>query len=68
MRRGILTAQELCASCQERIKKTKSLNMYVTETMSEEVHKQAEVSHLAYKKGGSFISLKILRCIIMCVK
>ncbi|XP_059169821.1 glutamyl-tRNA(Gln) amidotransferase subunit A, mitochondrial-like [Physella acuta] len=51
MRKGILTAQELCVSCQEKIKKTKSLNMYVTETRSEEVHKQAELSHLAYKKG-----------------
>ncbi|XP_005097709.1 glutamyl-tRNA(Gln) amidotransferase subunit A, mitochondrial isoform X2 [Aplysia californica] len=53
MRKGLLSVEELCKKCQDILKKTRVLNMYVNETDPEQLSKNLQASSQAYAQEAA---------------
>ncbi|KAH9525219.1 Glu-AdT subunit A [Bulinus truncatus] len=51
LKKGLTSVQEICQACQQRIHKTKKLNLYISETQNKDLKQQIESSEQAYVKG-----------------
>lgn len=60
-----MTVKEICHACQQRLEKTRKLNIFISETQSEDLLRQIQSSEQAYVKGYSsfflFLELVILK-------
>ncbi|CAG5135821.1 unnamed protein product [Candidula unifasciata] len=53
LRKGSLTAQEVCHNCLQKLKYTRNLNIYVTEVQQDSILNAAESSAQAYRQGSA---------------
>lgn len=51
LRKGSLTAQELCHNCLQKLKYTRNLNIYITEIQQDAILTAAESSTQSYRQG-----------------
>ena len=52
LKKGIISAEELCKRCQDAIVKTRNLNIYIEETATNVLKDNARVSTSLYAKGN----------------
>uniref|UniRef100_A0A2C9JWC0 Glutamyl-tRNA(Gln) amidotransferase subunit A, mitochondrial n=1 Tax=Biomphalaria glabrata TaxID=6526 RepID=A0A2C9JWC0_BIOGL len=51
LKKGVMTVKEICHACQQRLEKTRKLNIFISETQSEDLLRQIQSSEQAYVKG-----------------